>query len=304
MSHCTIERLNTREVIAQTTEADFLTIQQASKGLLFAIRLEELFQAALENYVQLELGLMEVSLRDLVYSTLSWSETQDAALQINRLLGNFLTTVKAYLDAVPQELNRELPESSGATAEFTRATNHEYDSRLGYRVLESLRNFHQHTGFSLHSLSLEIRREENAGKVHAAHFLEPLISVETLELLKKFKAAVLEELKRQGQFANVIPFVREYVSGLGAIHNVLQGLVQPDLTVWSGTTLAAHKRGLDRFPQDTAFVAARRGVEPVTDRRDEVYVSLNLIRRLETLKRRTQHVPHLANHYVSGKTPP
>lgn len=74
-------------------------------------------------------------------------------------------------------------------------TSPEYDARLGYRVMEALRNYVQHRGLPLHSITVGggwIDTEEGRRRKEKTTLY---LNVDTLAEDKDFKKDVLDELR-------------------------------------------------------------------------------------------------------------
>jgi hypothetical protein len=297
----TLERLNIRDDGLAISEVDFASIQKAHSGLQFGIRVEETFHALLENYVELEVALLEVNVRGIVYSPTSRADSEEDVQAINRRLGNFLSTAKSYLDSVKHELSRNLPNGKQAKDAFADACKGEETRGLAFPVLQLIRDHHQHERQSVHNLTFQIRREEAGGQVFAAHFVAPAVSIEDLARNLRKQSPALGKLRLQGEFVDLFPMIREYVAALGRLHEGARGHIAPSMKTWVGALQAVLQRGRAHFPGVASFRAVARSDDDPSKQVEEIFVTEALPARLDLLRRKTLHVPHLANHYASGK---
>ncbi|WP_171715749.1 hypothetical protein [Paenibacillus phytohabitans] len=91
---------------------------------------------------------------------------------------------------------------------YKRLMNSEYDSVLGYRVMEALRNFVQHRGLPVHVISHKTSRTDDN---RIKHLIIPIIRINDLESDGKFKKKLLEELKEEGDKLDIRLYIRQYI---------------------------------------------------------------------------------------------
>lgn len=94
----------------------------------------------------------------------------------------------------------------------------EYDSCLGYRVIEALRNYAQHRGLPVHNLQYNSTFHPDSPNDSSEHSITPSLRVSRLKEEKKFKSSVLKELEAIGDLIDLKPLVRQYMESLGRIH--------------------------------------------------------------------------------------
>ncbi len=94
----------------------------------------------------------------------------------------------------------------------------QYDALLPYRALEALRNYVQHRGFPVHSMSYSSGIVNVGFGERFRHIVTAYLEPESLREDGRFKASVLAELEATGQKIDLRQLVRGYVQGLWRIN--------------------------------------------------------------------------------------
>lgn len=84
----------------------------------------------------------------------NWITMEKMVLNINRHLLNFLSAVRTFLDHTETKLKRHYGSNSHRYKRFKDACSQAYDTNFSYRFLYRLRNFAQHCGLPLGTLTL------------------------------------------------------------------------------------------------------------------------------------------------------
>lgn len=212
--------------------SQFEKIRAAKMHLMFGVGIEEKFDLVLENYAELERSLLEMALEHSIFHGKIETLLDGGTHLVNRRIANLLTTARLYLDQIPHELSNLYGKGSPPCDKFKKATKTEYDSILGYRVMEALRNHVQHRSLPTHGINFNITRDETHDPNRRRFSVVPLVSLSELEDDPKFKKTVLKDLqefKVKDGYANLLPFIKEYVEALGRIHMVLREVTIADL---------------------------------------------------------------------------
>lgn len=216
------------------TETDYLDIRQRREILPEALFIEEKFDLVIDNFLEFETDLLNSCAREMVRGVENWTAFQEERNQINRRVVNLLSACRLYLDHTRHHL-RNIGNNATAISKIIEASiSAPYDGSLGYRAMEALRNYVQHRGYPIHGVTFNAGWIDDRSKLMYA--ITPYMMISRLEEDGKFKASVLEELKEQGDKVDIKPMIREYVDGLGKIHNEirrqLKGLVdESDKTI-------------------------------------------------------------------------
>lgn len=91
-------------------------------------------------------------------------------LNINRLYINLLSSFRAYLDHTETYLKKKYGHSSAEYNSFKQITSSLYDNEFAYRFAYKLRNYSQHCGFPIESISFKSSEDELTKQ--KTHFLK------------------------------------------------------------------------------------------------------------------------------------
>ena len=178
-------------------EEEYIDIRRRRDLLLEALFIEEKFDLVIDNYLEFETDLLDAVARAMVRGVANWTAFQTERNQVNRRIVNLLSSCRLYLDHTRHHLSN-IDNGSGVIANAIKATTAaQYDSSLGYRVMEALRNYVQHRGYPLHGLTFDGRWMDERTKLRYA--VTPYMKVDELGDDGKFKASVLDELKALGK---------------------------------------------------------------------------------------------------------
>lgn len=116
---------------------------------------EERLDLVLGNYEELEQELLNASLSEALYDDPDdpWNASMGMMQRFARRLANLLTTTRAYCDQLPHAMNALYGHDSSQSAAVKAFFHGEYDTVLGYRVCEALRNYVQHRGSPIHEMT-------------------------------------------------------------------------------------------------------------------------------------------------------
>lgn len=290
----------------------FLAIDQteyqdlkASRDLVRdALGLEEAFHRLLGNYLEWESTLLEEALRFLVFTEGSWSEFVGTIHECNRRLANLLSGARAYLDQTGHMVSGLHGNPSTELQELKKWKAREYDARLGYRVMEALRNYSQHRGLAVHHLSHQHWAEERDGSRVLKNGITPSVSPSRLREDGGFKSAVLAELEALGEDTiDLRPLVREYMEGLATVQTKLRGQLKEKLEAADAAIIGAIDRYRREGQEDVLGLAA---VKKQQGRKYSESVSLfeDLIERRVELERRSRRLTNITGHYTTNEPKP
>jgi hypothetical protein len=223
----------------EISEAEFTALRTARNNLAIVARVEEKFGIVLGNYEEFEIALLTQTAHKVVFQEINPSRVQDIVYTLNRRVINLLTSCRLYLDHIRHDLNSIFGKGAGATKMVVQETNNQYDAKLGYRVMEALRNYVQHRGLPidnmLHSVSPDKPRVG-----FAAHTITPLLNTYKINEDGGFKQSVLNELiNAHGEQVDLKPLVREYIEGIAEVHSKFRGIIADDVGQWDSTLVSA-----------------------------------------------------------------
>lgn len=277
-------------------------IVEAKGALLECLFIEEKFDLVIENYLELEMTLLECALGYLAAPLLDNRRADTDRALFNRRLANLLSSAVSYAEQVEKRHVVNVLSEVDASA-IAAAFSKEYDNRLGYRAMSHLRSHALHFDAPVRWVTYPSRRvERKSGDVHAFN-VSPQLRPGDLRLNPKFKRAVLKELEARGESVELKPLVRQYVEGLWAVHAQIRELVAQPIRMWEATLELAKSTFLagGNDERSTFFLAA------VTLADDDTYeMSISVPTKLSDYRRfletKNDRLDNLALRYVTSET--
>ena len=227
------------------SEEEYWAINDSKSCLFEALYLEQKLDIVIEDYIEFEMELLASSTRQMVNRNQDYSWFQIEGNKINRRIVNLLSACKLYLDHSMHHLSNIYGDKSEHIESINKIRSQEYDSKLGYRVMEAMRNYVQHRGFPIHKWTYNSKRIEKQDKNQLLFTLTPLIKIQQLQEDRKFKKSVLMEIEKIGAEIDCKPLIREYVSGIATVHENIRTIVQKDVLNWEKTLFTS----IDRFKE-------------------------------------------------------
>lgn len=203
-------------------------LQASMKDLREMVDIEQKFDILYSNFIELEEEIAVCTLRDAYRDVETVTELFDYKLAISRRLGNLLSSARLYCDQVKHHISTLYPRDAAKKAEVEGYFHHEYDTLLGYRVMEALRNYSQHRGLPVHGMTHGANWVDDDKPTKRLEYNASLsIFLNELEADGSIKASVMAELAALGTTIDLKPLVREYVEGLANVHVKIRALLEP-----------------------------------------------------------------------------
>lgn len=206
---------------------------RAKKALRFGVAFEQRLDILLENYATLERYILDLALRNAVFMGDTRGRLGEGKHNVNRHLNNLLSSAKLYIDQTAHALSEQFGQDSSQFERYIGVKRDEYDNSFAYRSLEALRGYMQHRGLPTHSVSFSSRRDESdQDRIRHRHIVTFGLMPENIREDGGFKSDVLRELeghvdmKRQ---IELMPLIREYVSGIARIHKSVRMSISAEL---------------------------------------------------------------------------
>lgn len=287
-----------RSEVTAITESEYQDLLTARRGLLDLLAIEEKYDLLLRNFVSFERTVHDTTLSSLYFSERSWSDFIDRMQDLNLEVMNLLSMCRTYVDHIPQHLSAIFGQDSAEKLSFIERTKAEYDTTLGYRALYALRNYVQHSGLPIHSMTFNNKWVDERKACN--HSVSPYILTETLEKDGSFKRSVLSELKQIGERVDLRTLVLENMSSFSRLHKFVRTLVQEKVTQCDAILIGAQERFLSEHGGDILGLAAVKV--------DEVgsHVSVNslfddLIKRRQYLASKNRPMTNIEKHFITSR---
>jgi len=243
--------------VIEISADEFHAIKQAMNNLFILLDTEEKFGMIIYNFLEYERELLSLALEDMALRGAEWSKMRGALALVNRRLANVLTVARLYLDHIKHDVAAMYGGTGEQLTRITRATNTQYDSRLGYRVMEALRNVLQHRSFPIKIMNWCKDREERADECFLRHRVTAHLRLTDLERNEKFKKSVLEELRRRREDQiDVGPLLREYIEGLSLVHMDVRLASDEDMQQWLSVVMKPAARYAEVSGRDPDTIVA------------------------------------------------
>lgn len=285
------------------TDEEFFAARDAKRLLVEALGIEESLNRVLGNYLEYENSLLRGTLEGMIYSPGSWSEFHEKIHEVNRHVVNLLSGCRGYIDQSRHVASKCFGKDSEEVIKLQSWFASEYDSTLGYRSMEALRNFAQHRGLGVHHLAQTGWRDDSGSISVVRESLVPSIQPNRLSEEGGFKQSVLAELRTVGEVIDIRPLMREYVAGIARVHKKLREELGSRIEHADRMVQAL----IERYRQvDEESVVGLAAVHRDSSGSllEEVQLFEDLIKRRESLVRRNRTVPPLEKVFVTNESPP
>jgi len=234
-------------------EKTFNEIKDARSNLFQTLFIEEKLDFIIENYFEFENELLAAASRMMIYNDDDYFSMSKDRNIVSRRIVNLLSASRMYLDSSIHHLNNIYGKKTYIPETVESLKNSSYDSSIGYRIMEALRNYIQHRGFPIHSIIFNYRRVGEDHNTELLFSVTPFIKVSSIEDDKGFKVSVLEDLKNiqiKDQI-DVKPIIREYIENIGNIHEKIRELISKDVNNWEDIFDKTIEKYKDKFGKDS-----------------------------------------------------
>jgi hypothetical protein len=285
----------------EITEDEYRALATAKDGLLKVLFLEQKFDLLVQTYLEFETELLQVTEQQILNRAPDWHWFQDRRAVLNRRLVSVLSAARAYLDHREYAIH-VLLSADARTAERCRQRRHEiYDSTVGYRVMEALRNHTQHHGFPIHAVEFVDTLIDSAARNRVKCTLAVYTKTSYLAEDSTFKAKVLTELQAMGGRVDLKPLVRDYVAGLADLHEVLRTHLAGRADSWERTIESAIVRFQAAYPGERSLIGLAAVEAEGASRSGVVQLFRDFMTYRRDLVARNSGLEGLGRAYVSGE---
>ncbi len=287
-------------------EEEYKRLKTAIANLFELLFLEENLDWVTENFQEYEAELLLIASRESVFHDSGYFSMSKDRNTVGRRIVNLLGACRMYMDQSAHHLNKIYGENSCILALLKKEMTWQHENNLGYRTMEALRNYTQHRGFPIHSMKfshawLDMDNEENSRLLHT---VIPLIKVSELAQDDKFKQSVVDEMRSVSRRdrIDIRPLVRNYIEGIGTIHEKLREAIRPDVERWEGdvdNALTGYKSkfGSDACLASVAIVAEDEDGHSVEERT----VFKEFIEKRKALEDKNRFFGSLHKRYASNE---
>ncbi len=286
----------------EITEQEYIQIETAKNNLLEILYIEEKFDILIGNYLEFELDLLKYAAHNMVRGNETHDELHRGLNQINRRIINLLSTGRLYLDQSIHNLNNISSIKLKITEEIIKEKKKQYDQYLSYRVMEALRNYVQHRGYPIQSLTYNNKLVGKNPNKRNLFSITPYIQIQELEKDIKFKKEVLKEIKQSGEKIDLKLMLREYVEALWNIHAKVRELLKSDILDWE----KLFQDAFSKFQSINSKIRSIISLSVIKQNENGSYINsieINkfIIEYRQELQRKNSTFTKLSNRYVTNE---
>ncbi len=225
--------------------------------------------------------------------------SSETTIVLNQLLLSLLTSVRAYHDQRPQDLesfsNKGSPWRENAEKVFNKA----FDDNLDYRIMEAVRNYGQHNRLPILKFTMESRRIESKEKDSSLRYtLDPEIDLTTLADSDKVRKKTREEIKAIGiEWVDLKAAIRSYISNIIAGHNEVRKMLFDELAV----ARRIYEKFVATYRNSNPSAASAPVVMAYADppSPEAIYLGLDVVEEVERMIKLHPSATGLSRRYVS-----
>jgi hypothetical protein len=279
----------------EISEEEYRRVRIAKLKILRSLSTEDKFDLVVTNYEDFERELLGLALHQMVYSDLSWSSMHRDRQTLNRRVLNLLSAGRLYIDQVMHDVS----EDQSLVERIKKKASEQYDARLGYRVMEALRNYTQHRALPVDQLSFPGSWVPPGEWKHLVYRAVPFIAPQALREDGRVKRSVVAELEAIGPDVPLTPLIRDYVEGLSMIHEEFRRCTQDDIPMSEASFNWVWERcNADSESSQKAARVVEADADGMWTSEDHIFQSL--IAHRNDLATKNEALTNLARRYVSG----
>ena len=287
-------------------EVEYKCIKDARDNLFEMLFLEEKLDFVTENFHEYETELLSIASRSMIFHDVDYFSMSRERNIVSRRIVNLLSACKMYLDQSIHHIKNIYGENSDNVNLVKKETASQYDKNFGYRVMEALRNYVQHRGLPIHSILfsgkwLDIDSDENCRLLYT---VVPSISVSELAEDDKFKQTVLKEMLaiQSNDDIDIRPLIRDYVEGIGKIHEKVRELIHTDVNKWEGILSDT----INKFQNEFGAEESLAGLDIVAKKDDShwaerITIFEEFIEKRQALENKNRIFGNLHKSYASNE---
>lgn len=279
----------------------FRDIGEAQRGLISFLRLEDIYDVFVSNYMDLERTAHRHLLDQIVYWIVDRIEWERARRDIDRVVSNLLSSGRLYRDSIQRVILQIFGRRSNELSKIITSLERHKTCNIGYRAMEELRNFVQHNALPTNSLSFNHSwtgmEETSALRSSILFGLDPKMLLADRKVDKLLVSALAAQADKHGQVA-MLPLVRSYVSALSDVHADVRDAIASREAGWIGILEAARQlySAAGGDPDTRGLAAVFRTKEGAVK---EIYhLNIDLVERLRYLQRRNRKLSNLHRRQI------
>lgn len=271
-------------------EDRYVALAKARYLLSDALAFEQGYELLLGNFIEMEVAFTEICLRATLEMDHRYPTLAGTLHEANRYVVNVLTSLRGYVDQVPQ-LFKDLDVSPKFADTVKLELKNLHSTSLDYRFVYELRNHAQHQGNAIHALKTSLTLGSDAkGWAESVTLLARKDELAS----SNFKLKVLAE---QPDTIDVRYRVRMSMIALGGFHLKLRTLLAPQVNA----ARAAFDTAIDEYRRAGAESVVGLVACCLGDRKTDVGVIVEWDDVRRNLAAKNNHPPCLWTRPSSGE---
>ncbi len=224
-------------------ENEYMQIRDAIKNLFEVLFLEEKLDLVTGNFYEYETELLSAASRMMIFSDEDYFSISNDRISIGRRVANLASSCRMYLDQCVHSITILYGKDSEFLSQVKKEKSNQYDKYLGFRFMESFRNYIQHRGAPVHGIRFSYNKIGDDEQTRLLHTAIPYVKLKAIND-EKFKKCILAEMKEITikDEIDIRPLIREYVEGIGKIHEKVRELIKSDVKKWENILEGTIKR--------------------------------------------------------------
>lgn len=170
--------------IRPLTSKEYEKYKKAVSIVIDANQSLDLFKLVYYNFNDYEQALNQFFKQFVQNQGMDWNKMDGITLQLNRLISNYLSSIRLFLDHSEYALHQKYGKNSLQLKEFKKTCSNVYDNNFSYRFLSKLRNYVQHCGMPIGHININ-SKVVNVNPTKSNHQLE--LQFDRDSLLKNFE---------------------------------------------------------------------------------------------------------------------
>ncbi len=217
---------------------DYTNIAHARETLTAALNIEESYDLALGNFLDLEKELLMLTVEKVVDHRFDYHRAYDLNSSLNRRIVNFILSGKNYTELIASKASKCARDEAEIESALKKLTNKHYDENLDYRLMEALRNHVSHSGVAVHLVDNPDRWtvDENKQAQHLVFNIGIYALKARLAENSGFKKSVLNELPEKIDLKKA---ARSYMGAISNIQDEARKLVKTTINA-ARATITGH----------------------------------------------------------------
>jgi hypothetical protein len=300
MKHLIQNRVSRNSSEVEIDGALYEKITEALRNLFEIQFIEEKFDLVIENYLEFEDTLSQLTSRFMVVGTTNESFNNERIL-VNRRIVNLLTATKAFTDQSRHHFSNIFHGNPLKLEQLSKIFSSQYDDLSEYRAMEAIRDYVQHRDSPVHSMTHSQRVDTTGSPINAIFGVTAYIKIDVLKEDGKFKKKILDELEQKGDQIDLRLLVRGYVEGIWRVQQWIRSELSESTIEWETTLRVAKDLFINTHPnEDLLELHIVRREEPHLIE-EEYYLKPEISDFRRFLENKNNHLTNLRFRYFTSK---